>query len=604
MFITYANSFTFTNSIIHNPMQPKATLSLFKLRVFFLSLVAILASISISIAQEIKSRNEEPVNFTIDFSKEIGPMQPAWAWWGYDEPNYTYMKDGKKLLSEIADLSPVPVYVRAHSLLVTDEGPRAALKWGSTNAYTEDSDGNPIYDWTIIDQIFDTYIERGMKPIAQIGFMPKALSTKPEPYRHYWKPGAEYDDIYTGWSYPPNDYNKWAELVFQWVTHSVERYGREEVESWYWELWNEPNIGYWRGTTEEYIKLYDYTADAVKRALPTAKIGGPETTGAGWDEAAEFLTTFLDHVISGKNYVTGKTGAPLDFITFHAKGSPKVVDGIVQMGLRNQLNDIDKGFEIVASYPELKHLPIVIGESDPEGCAACSEADYPHNAYRNGTMYSSYTAASFARKYELADRHDVNFLGAVTWGFEFEDQKWFAGFRDMATNGVDKPVLNVFRMFGMMGGQRVSISGGINPDTDTLAYDLDTILKSSVRGESQDINAFATVDTKSAAVMVWNYHDDDKEMPTAQINLYLENIPVDKVLVHHYRVDKNYSNSYEEWKAIGSPQNPTQEQISQLEEAGQLHMITSPKWITIEDGKAQLNFDLPSQGVSLVRLTW
>jgi len=164
-------------------MTNKPNVSLFKLRSFILSLFAILVSINITSAQEKDMRNEASVHIHIDLSKEIGPMQPAWAWWGYDEPNYTYMKDGKKLLSEIADLSPVPVYVRAHSLLVTDEGPRAALKWGSTNAYTEDSDGNPIYDWTIIDQIFDTYLERGMKPLAQIGFMPKALSSQPEPYR-------------------------------------------------------------------------------------------------------------------------------------------------------------------------------------------------------------------------------------------------------------------------------------------------------------------------------------------------------------------------------------------------------------------------------------
>ena len=219
-------------------------------------------------------------------------------------------------------------------------------------------------------------------------------------------------------------------------------------------------------------------------------------------------------------------------------------------------------------------------------------------------MYSSYTAASFARKYQLADRHGVNFLGAVTWGFEFEDQKWFAGFRDMATNGVDKPVLNVFRMFGMMSGQRVSISGGVNAGTDTLAYNLDSILKSSVRRAAQDINAFATVDTKSAAVMVWNYHDDDKEMPIAPVELTFGNIPVNKVLMHHYRVDKNHSNSYQAWQDMGSPQNPTQEQISELEEAGQLKLITSPTWINVEEGKAQIEFDLPSQGVSLVRLTW
>ena len=540
----------------------------------------------------------DSVTINVNFNREVGSMNPIWACWGYDEPNYTYMKDGKKLLSEIAALSPVPVYVRAHSLLVTGEGTHA-LKWGSTNAYTEDKNGNPVYDWTIIDKIFDTYIERGMKPIAQIGFMPQALSVKPEPYRHYWKPGAAYNDIYTGWAYPPKDYKKWAELVYQWVLHSVDRYGKKEVESWYWELWNEPNIGYWRGTTEEYIKLYDYTADAVKRALPTAKIGGPETTGPGWDKAEIFLRTFLDHVLTGKNYVTGKVGSPLDFITFHAKGDPKLVNGMVQMNMGTQLRDINKGFEIVASYPEFKKLPIIIGESDPEGCAACSEADYPQNAYRNGTMYASYTAAAFARKYELADHHAVNLFGAVTWGFEFEDQPWFAGFRDMATNGVDKPVLNVFRMFGMMSGNRVEVN------QNNLAYSYQKVRDESVRGQSPDINAIAAKGKNSATVMVWNYHDNnDLNVPASPVKIKLEGIPVSKVLLNHYRIDQQFSNSYTAWKEMGSPQNPSPVQIAELEKAGQLQQFTSPEWVKIENGKAIVQMDLPRQGVSFLQLLW
>lgn len=541
---------------------------------------------------------EKALEINIDANQEIGPMKPIWAWWGYDEPNYTYMKDGKKLLSEIADLSPVTVFVRAHSLLVTGEGTHA-LKWGSTNAYTEDENGNPIYDWTIVDKIIDTYIERGMKPFAQIGFMPKALSSKPEPYRHYWKPGAAYEDIYTGWAYPPKDYKKWAELVYQWVKHSINRYGKEEVESWYWELWNEPNIGYWQGTTEEYIKLYDYTADAVKRALPTAKIGGPETTGPGWDKAEEFFRTYLDHVKNGRNYATGEKGSPLDFITFHAKGGPKVVEGMVQMNMGTQLRDISKGFEIVASYPEFKHLPIIIGESDPEGCAACSEADYPHNAYRNGTMYASYTAASFARKYELADHYGVNLLGAVTWGFEFENQPWYAGFRDMATNGVDKPVLNVFRMFGMMEGQRIKVN------QDNLSYNFLKIRDESVQGENPDINAIASKSKNSITVMVWNYHDNnDLDVSSSLVNVIIDNIPSEKVLVNHYRVDQELSNSYTLWKKMGSPQNPTKNQIESLEKAGQLQLFTSPKWRNINNGNASFNVDLPRQAISLIKLDW
>ncbi len=538
----------------------------------------------------------QPIKIEVDLAKERGIARPIWAWFGYDEPNYTYMKDGRKLLTELAQANRVPVYVRAHSLLVTGDG-EAALKWGSTNAYTEDANGNPVYDWTIIDKIFDTYIERGMKPLAQIGFMPEALSSKPAPYRHYWKPDDSYGDIFTGWAYPPNDYEKFAELVFQWVKHSVARYGQKEVESWYWELWNEPDIPYWKGTTEEYIKLYDYTADAVKRALPTARMGGPEVTGPNSEKAAKFFRTFMDHIVNGKNYVTGKKGSPIDFITFHAKGAPKVVDGHVQMNIGAQLRNIDKGFEIVASYPTLKNLPIVIGESDPEGCAACSEDFHPSNAYRNGTMYSSYTAASYARKQDMAEARGVNLLGAVTWAFEFEDQPWFRGFRDLATNGVDKPVLNTFRMFGMMPERRVEVS------QQNLAYSFQKVTKESVRGEA-DINGFATKGNREAAVMVWNYHDDNVPAPDAPVSVQIKGLTASRVLVQHYRIDQQHSNSYEVWKSMGSPQKPTPEQIATLEEAGQLQMLTSPEWMSVKNGELKLDFDLPRQGVSFIKVSW
>lgn len=534
----------------------------------------------------------QPVNIAVNFSASVEPMKPLWTWFGYDEPNYTYMKDGKKLLTEIAAASPVPVFVRAHSLLVTGDGV-AALKWGSTNAYTEDANGNPIYNWAIIDSIFDTYIKRGMKPLAQIGFMPEALSSKPQPYKHNWKPGDKYSDIFTGWAYPPKDYNKWAELVYQWVKHSIDRYGKKEVESWYWEVWNEPNSAYWRGTQEEFFKLYDYSADAVKRALPTAKIGGTDITGGGM----KFQDAFLKHCLFGTNYVTGKTGSPLDIILFHAKGSPKLQDGRVVMGIRNQLRDIDQNLKVIAAYPQLKDIPIVIGESDPEGCAACGMATDPQNAYRNGTMYSSYTAASFARKYELARQHKSNLIGAVTWAFEFENQPWFYGFRDLATNGVDKPVLNVFRMFGKMGGDLVKV------ETDRM-YPLKTILDSSIRGAKTDIGALASKDKKSAAVMVWNYHDADEQGVPENVNVQLKGLPSKSIKLTHYRIDNEHSNSYEVWKKMGSPQNPSTEQIATLEKAGQLAMLGKPAELKVKNGAVDVNMVLPRQGVSLLYMSF
>src|SRR5512133_2721601 len=142
----------------------------------------------------------DSVSITVDIAKDKGPMKYFWAWFGYDEPNYTYMKNGKKLLSELAALSPVPVHVRTHNLLTSGDG-TPSLKWGSTNAYTEDINGNPIYNWRIIDSIFDTYVHRGIKPLAEIGFMPQALSTHPEPYQHHWQPGKSYINIFTGCTY-------------------------------------------------------------------------------------------------------------------------------------------------------------------------------------------------------------------------------------------------------------------------------------------------------------------------------------------------------------------------------------------------------------------
>lgn len=526
------------------------------------------------------------VNINVDLAKEKGPMIPIWAWFGYDEPNYTYMKDGKKLLTEIAALSPVPVYVRAHNLMNTGDG-TAALKWGSTNMYTEDKDGNPIYNWTIVDSIFDTYIQRGMKPLAQIGFMPEALSTHPQPYQHSWKPGVKYSEIETGWAYPPKDYDKWAELIYQWVQHSVKRYGKAEVESWYWELWNEPNGAYLIAPNvfDEFCKMYDYASVAVKRALPTARFGGPHVTGG----ATKFLRNFITHCLKDTNAVTGKIGTPLDFVAFHAKGSPRVVNGVVRMGMMNQLRDMNDHLKVIASFPEIKNIPVIIGESDPEGCAACGMQTDPQNAYRNGTMYSSYTAASIAREYDLAEYHGVNLIGAVNWSFEFENQPWFFGFRDLATNGVDKPVLNVFRMLGMMSGNRVEVSGD-------LAYDFKAIRDSSVRGVRTDINALAAKTSNNATILVWNYHDDDIQGEGSPVKVSLKGLKNGKATVYHYRIDAKHSNSYEVWKKMGSPQQPTDKQYKILEKSGQLELLSKPQRVKIKNFRTDDQFSITTSG--------
>jgi xylan 1,4-beta-xylosidase len=541
--------------------------------------------------------SQDTVTIRVDAAAPVGAFKPIYAYFGYDEPNYTYTRNGRKLVSELAALGGAPVYVRTHFMLATGDG-TPGLKWGSTNAYTEDASGKPVYDWAITDRIFDTYLQAGARPFVEIGFMPQALSSQPEPYRPTWIPGAANRDYAIGWSYPPKDYRKWGELVYQWVKHSVEKYGGERVASWYWEVWNEPDISYWHGTPEEYDKLYDYAAAAVKRALPSAKVGGPASTGPSGATAAAFLRQFLEHCDRGGNSSTGGTGAPLDFITYHAKGRPTVVDGHVRMGMATHAEDVDRGFAIVRAFPKFENLPIVLSESDPEGCAACSARVYPQNAYRNGALYAAYTAAMMKNILDLADRRRTNIEGMLTWAFEFEDQPYFDGFRTLATNGIDKPVLNVFRMAGLMRGDRMKTeSSGRVP--------LDTILAEGVRGKP-DVDALAVRSDRGISVLVWNYHDDDVPSPEASVRLELAGLPAAaaRMRARHYRIDETHSNAWTAWKAMGSPQHSAPEDYARLAAAGQLQLADSPRWAEVRAGTAMLEFSLPRQGVSLLELIW
>lgn len=541
-----------------------------------------------------RNPSADSVTLIVDAQKSDGVIRPIWPLFGYDEPNYTYMKGGKKLLQEIAAIGGAqrdyPVYIRTHNLLTTGDG-TGERKWGSTNAYTEDENGNPVYDWTIVDRILDTYIKAGLKPLVEIGFMPQALSINPEPYKHHW---AKDGSLWTGWAYPPKDYEKWSALVYELVTHTVERYGHSEVESWLWEPWNEPDIGYWQGSKEEFFKLYDYSADAVKRACSACRVGGPHTTNPNAEKAAAFLRDFLEHCATGKNAVNQKRGSPLDYIAFHAKGNPTQVDGHIRMDMSPQLKAVKKGFEIVSRSKKFRQLPVLIGEFDPEGCAACSIQQHPHYAYRNGVMYPVYTAASQARLYELAEQYNINCIGALTWGFEFENERYFDGFRELATNGIDKPVLNVFRMFGKMP------YGNKLPVQSSRGLSVERIINDGVRAQA-DIDGLAGRDEKSIAVIVWNYHDDDLAAPASRITLEIKNMPAEKLVFYHYRIDRQHSNAFEAWKAMGSPQNPTPEQYTTLERAGQLQLLTAPRLLTTESGRITLKFELPRHAVSMLK---
>jgi xylan 1,4-beta-xylosidase len=213
-------------------------------------------------------------------------------------------------------------------------------------------------------------------------------------------------------------------------------------------------------------------------------------------------------------------------------------------------------------------------------------------------MYSSYTAAAFARKHLLAEKHGVNLTGALTWAFEFEDQPYFAGFRALATNGIDLPVLNVFRMLAQMTGQRVPVESSAD-------VGVEAIMRDGVRG-APDVAALASLAPRKLAVLVWHYHDDDVPGPDASVQLNLTGLPflAGEARFTQYSIDDTHSNAYAEWKRLGSPIAPTRAQYAQLEAAGKLGRVEAPPTIRVDRGTAALTFALSRQAVSLLIIEW
>lgn len=542
---------------------------------------------------------ERSVEMVVHADRPTTELRPIWNYFGYDEALTTLTPEGKHLLGELNAMTDEPVRIRVHHLHTSGDG-TLALKWSSTNVYTEDARGNPVYDWTLIDRIMDELTRPGLEPFVQASFMPQALSAQPEPYTPtLTKRGLPGNDILSGGAYfPPKDHRKWQTFIETWVRHCVERYGRDAVASWLWELWNEPESPYFKGTVEDYCRLYDHFAAAVKTVVPEARVGAPHTTDPAWKKGDDFMVAFLEHCRSGRNAATGGTGAPLDFIAYHAKGLTKLdTQKRVEMDLRNHLSTIDRYSEIIARFPEFAKLPVYIGESDPEGCAGCPSTLDPQRDYRRTSQFASYTAASFMRKQDLAASHGGNLQGAVSWAFTFHDQPWFNGLRALTTNEVALPVFNAFKLFSRLGPIRVEASS-------TGMLDPREIIARSVR-EASDVGVVATRTSDGALrILLWNYHDvaDGFEEAT-RVALRIDGLTAahDPAAATITRIDEFNANAFTVWRKLGEPQSPSPEQIARLHDAAALK--STALTASVRTGSAvDFSLNLLGQSVALIEI--
>ncbi len=542
----------------------------------------------------------QTVTVSVDATAAGTTLNDVWSWHGYDEDNYTTTQPSKDLLAALVSNSHDPIYIRTHFLLNNTSGP-PGLKWGSTDVYSE-VNGQPVYNWKTLDSINDAITGAGAFPYFDFAFMPQALTSAPAgtPYRN-----STYTTLNGGCMYPPTSYAKWATLIDSVAAHVQNRYPNAE-QNWVWELWNEPDGGYWMPNTSSltaktnaYDTLFDYTEAALHSVMPNAQLSGPEMA------SPYSIAPFLSHCATGKNAVTGATGTRLDQVSFHAKGGTAIVNGHVEMSLRNQLILHKTGFTSVDTVNggEFKSKPIVVGEADPDGCAACPISTTPANAYRNVPAYGAYEAAMMKHTLTLADSLGVHLRALLAWAWEFNDstQPFIDGYRDLADNGVQKPVANVFKMLGRLHGTRIPVvsSGALG-----LAYILNN--PSALRGtQAPDIDGIAAKSDSSVQVLLWNYHDDIVPVPDAVINLTvtLPSTFPSQVYVTHWRMDTTHSNANTKWIAMGSPAHPTPSQLDTLHKYMQLELLNPQQQMTSANGQIALNFALPRFGVSLIEIT-
>ncbi len=543
------------------------------------------------------------VNITVDAGTVIGPQDHYWRYIGYDECNYTYIKEGKELLKKFADLEKDPYYVRTHFTFCTGNC-HHTYKFGSTNIYWENEKGEPVYDFTYYDMIIDAQLESGNKPFIELGFMPLDLIDRAYTADLKGDIYGRYKDSW--WACPPKSYKKWYDFIYTVVSHLVERHGEEEVATWYFELWNEPDIFYWAGTAAEYTKMFDYTEAALHKAAPTARLSGPAVTGIRNDnDSTMYMRYFLDHCKNGMNFCTGKQGTRLDFITCHTKGggfpfemhAPKCVPSV-----ESQVNQVKNALEIMKEFGYLG-TELVLSEADPDGWAAGGIYDNANMCFRNTEYYASYVASGYEKMERLSAMYNTP-VKPLAWAFMFPGERCFEGTRTFSTQSINKAVFNMFKIYGMLGFEKLGFTSDAAEDMSFLqAPDIDHRDNRHYTGEGEetDVAGFAVRGENGETQIVVYSHNNDRDLhETADITLKITGLASADVTATHYRIDDQHSNAYAEWVRQGQPLFPEGEVYDAIKARDGLEKLADDAVSTVKDGAVTLTFSMPTHGVSLI----
>ena len=536
----------------------------------------------------LNSAEKSNIQISVDAGEITGPLPHIWN--GYlGNLCLTLSPIGADLLERINATSTFPFYRRCWG--ITSSGTCNSTKsYGALNIYHEDADGNPLYDFTLFDQVFDVLVKKNIIPIMCIGFIPELLSSRTS--------SADKGGIYPPSDYeiyPPNDYDKWYNLVYAMVGHSVDRYGRKTVGKWKWELWNEPDIrNYWRSPEEEFFKLYDYTAAAVKDAFPEAEVGGIAVTHSQ-RRGKPFMINFIRHCLEGTNYRDSSKGSPLDFITFHLKGSSmdikkegnftseKLITNSPEFSpsLQYIMEHMKSNMDAIASIPGTDGIPVYITECDIDIGVGTSVYENPILGYRNTEYHAAFQCALAKEMLDIRRKYSSNTVERlIIDSFYYPGRRLFEGQRTLFTaDGIEKPVFNAFRVLGKMGTKRVEF-------------------ECSEKGAVDGFASFS--DDNSIQIMVYNYMEDVRDREMKEIDVSIRFPEPGLYRLRHYRIDQEFSNSYSVWKSLGKPAVPDDKQMSIIKGKMGLELYEPEKRINLNNQEITLSLELPHHSVSLL----
>jgi xylan 1,4-beta-xylosidase len=495
--------------------------------------LALAAALAMALGAPALSAQSSSETVSIDAKAPATPFPHFWEkMFGSGRAELTMRDSYRTDLREVKQITGFQ-YVRFHAILHDELG-----------VYDEDANGHPIYNFSYVDQIYDGLLANGVKPFVEISFMPKKLASRPEDLHAFW---------YKQNVSPPKDYAKWDALMAAFAQHLVERYGIDEVATWYFEVWNEPNIDFWTGrpAQQTYFELYDHTARALKAVNPRIRVGGPATAQAAWVDA------LIAHAT--------QNNVPLDFVSTHVYGndSAKDVFGDDRPIPPHQMvcAAVKKVHDQIQASAR-PTIPLIWSEFN---------ATYANESPITDTIYMGPWMADTIRQCDGM----VDIMSYWTFSDVFEEQgpvkqPFYGGYGLIAAGGIPKPAFNAFELLHQLGDERIASS------------DPDVLLTRRKDG--------------ALVIALWNLVEPEATGPDKSFHLDLHGV-VPKAAVSIARVDAQHGDTFDAYVRMGKPRYPTQAQIKELR---QVASLGPPETAKLDHGS--LTVTIPPKGLAIVTI--